>query len=105
MKKRCFLIIAASITLKVARIFNTYGLNMHPNNSRMDSNFIIQALKDEDITMLHIEGPLGVRERNSYNRLILVKFGWTPSYPLEEGLGKTYCGIDYPVNKVKGSRQ
>jgi len=40
-----------NVEIKVMRIFNTYGPNMHPNDGRVVSNFIIQALKDEDITM------------------------------------------------------
>ncbi len=39
------------IKIKVARIFNTYGPRMHPNDGRVISNFIIQALKGEDITI------------------------------------------------------
>jgi UDP-glucuronate decarboxylase len=39
------------LRIKVARIFNTYGPNMHPNDGRVVSNFIIQALKGEDITV------------------------------------------------------
>jgi UDP-glucuronate decarboxylase len=38
-----------NIEIKVARIFNTYGPRMHPNDGRVVSNFIMQALKDEDI--------------------------------------------------------
>jgi UDP-glucuronate decarboxylase len=37
--------------IKVARIFNTYGPNMHPNDGRVVSNFIVQALHGEDITV------------------------------------------------------
>jgi len=40
-----------NLNIKVARIFNTYGPNMHPSDGRVVSNFIIQALKDEDITI------------------------------------------------------
>ncbi|MCS7214654.1 MAG: SDR family oxidoreductase [Thermodesulfovibrio sp.] len=39
------------LKIKVARIFNTYGPRMHPNDGRVVSNFIIQALKGEDITV------------------------------------------------------
>jgi UDP-glucuronate decarboxylase len=38
------------LRIKVARIFNTYGPRMHPNDGRVVSNFIVQALKGEDIT-------------------------------------------------------
>jgi UDP-glucuronate decarboxylase len=40
-----------SLDIKVVRIFNTYGPRMHPNDGRVISNFIVQALKSEDITM------------------------------------------------------
>ena len=39
------------LPIKVARIFNTYGPRMHPNDGRVVSNFIIAALKDEPITL------------------------------------------------------
>jgi len=39
------------VRIKVARIFNTYGPRMHPNDGRVVSNFVIQALKGEDITL------------------------------------------------------
>jgi UDP-glucuronate decarboxylase len=39
------------LEIKVARIFNTYGPNMHPNDGRVISNFIVQALKGEEITI------------------------------------------------------
>ena len=40
-----------NLDIKVVRIFNTYGPRMHPNDGRVVSNFIVQALKGEDITM------------------------------------------------------
>ncbi|KKK64408.1 hypothetical protein LCGC14_2984500, partial [marine sediment metagenome] len=39
------------LRIKVARIFNTYGPRMHPNDGRVVSNFIIQALRNKDITI------------------------------------------------------
>ncbi len=39
------------LNIRVARIFNTYGPRMHPNDGRVVSNFIIQALKNENITL------------------------------------------------------
>jgi UDP-glucuronate decarboxylase len=39
------------VRIKVARIFNTYGPRMHPNDGRVVSNFVIQALKGESITL------------------------------------------------------
>ena len=37
--------------IRIVRIFNTYGPNMHPNDGRVVSNFIVQALNNEDITI------------------------------------------------------
>jgi UDP-glucuronate decarboxylase len=39
------------VRIKVARIFNTYGPRMHPSDGRVVSNFIMQALRGEDITL------------------------------------------------------
>jgi UDP-glucuronate decarboxylase len=39
------------VDIKVVRIFNTYGPRMHPNDGRVVSNFIVQALRGEDITI------------------------------------------------------
>ena len=39
------------VAIKVVRIFNTYGPRMHPNDGRVVSNFIVQALRGEDITL------------------------------------------------------
>jgi UDP-glucuronate decarboxylase len=39
------------LDIKVVRIFNTYGPNMHPNDGRVVSNFIVQALTNQDITV------------------------------------------------------
>jgi len=40
-----------NLNIRVIRIFNTYGPRMHPNDGRVVSNFIMQALKNEDITV------------------------------------------------------
>ncbi len=40
-----------NLRIKVARIFNTYGPQMHPNDGRVVTNFIVQALKGQDITI------------------------------------------------------
>jgi UDP-glucuronate decarboxylase len=40
-----------NLRIKVARIFNTYGPNMHPNDGRVVSNFIVQALQNHPITI------------------------------------------------------
>jgi nucleoside-diphosphate-sugar epimerase len=53
------------------------------------------------ITINHIEGPLGVRGRNSDNRLIGEKLGWKPSLPLRSGMEKTYRWISDQVEATK----
>ena len=40
-----------NVRIKIIRIFNTYGPRMHPNDGRVVSNFIVQALKNEDISI------------------------------------------------------
>lgn len=40
-----------NVDIKIIRIFNTYGPNMHPNDGRVVSNFIVQALQNHDITV------------------------------------------------------
>lgn len=39
------------VRIKIVRIFNTYGPNMHPNDGRVVSNFIVQALQNQEITI------------------------------------------------------
>lgn len=50
------------------------------------------------LSIKHIDGPLGVRGRNSDNRLIKEKLGWCPSLPLKVGIAKTYKWIAEQVN-------
>lgn len=50
------------------------------------------------VKLKHIEGPLGVRGRNSDNNLIKEKLGWAPDYPLIEGIKKTYPWIKEQVD-------
>lgn len=50
------------------------------------------------LNIRHVPGPLGVRGRNSDNRLITKELGWAPSAPLEQGLGSTYQWIEEQVN-------
>jgi nucleoside-diphosphate-sugar epimerase len=47
----------------------------------------------KQICVQHIPGPLGVRGRNSDNELIRKRLGWAPSYPLRDGIEKTYKWI------------
>ena len=51
------------------------------------------------VTKIHIDGPLGVRGRNSNNDLIREKLGWDYEQTLEEGIRKTYNWIEEQINK------
>jgi nucleoside-diphosphate-sugar epimerase len=51
------------------------------------------AVENKDVLINHIDGPLGVRGRNSDNRLIKEKLNWEPKYSLQEGINKTYSWI------------
>jgi GDP-D-mannose 3', 5'-epimerase len=54
---------------------------------------LVMHVAGKRLRIRHIKGPLGVRGRNSDNRLILEKLGWQPSRPLREGLEKTYAWV------------
>jgi len=54
---------------------------------------MIMEFEGKNLNIVHIDGPLGVRGRNSDNRLIYEKLGWKPSAPLKNGLIKTYDWI------------
>ena len=72
----------------------------------MDSDFVIlteemvtinelvyTAARRKNIIIEHVDGPLGVRGRNSNNDLIREKLGWDYSQTLEDGIEKTYNGL------------
>jgi nucleoside-diphosphate-sugar epimerase len=61
---------------------------------------MVMEIGGKRLTIHHIPGPLGVRGRNSDNRLIGRKLGWTPSRPLREGLEETYSWIAAQVKKA-----
>jgi len=54
---------------------------------------MIINLSGKNITIKHIDGPQGVRGRNSDNTLINEKLGWKPSQPLIEGIKNTFNWI------------
>ena len=63
---------------------------------------IIMSIAGKKLYIDHIHGPLGVRGRNSDNRLILDKLGWKPQMPLEHGIEKTYDWVRKQVD-IKAS--
>ena len=62
---------------------------------------LIMKIAGKKLRIKHIDGPLGVRGRNSDNKLIAEKLNWKPNRPLVEGLTKTYKWIDEMVKKEK----
>jgi nucleoside-diphosphate-sugar epimerase len=62
---------------------------------------LIMEIAGKKLLLRHIAGPMGVRGRNSDNRLIDQKLGWRPSRPLREGLEKTYAWIQQQVLNEK----
>jgi nucleoside-diphosphate-sugar epimerase len=51
---------------------------------------IVMDIAGKKLSIKHIDGPLGVRGRNSDNNLIFKRLGWKPSRSLREGLSTTY---------------
>ena len=62
---------------------------------------MIISISGKTLGIRHVPGPLGVRGRNSDNRLILERLGWAPQRPLREGLEITYAWI---ADQVEASR-
>ena len=60
---------------------------------------IVEAIEEKDLYRQYIEGPLGVRGRNSNNDLIREKLGWDYEMTLEEGIKKTYDWIRWQISK------
>ncbi|GAB3702655.1 NAD-dependent epimerase/dehydratase family protein [Spirosoma flavus] len=60
---------------------------------------MVISISGKDLTINNIPGPLGVRGRNSDNRLIQEKLGWAPSRPLRNGVEETYYWITEQVQK------
>ncbi|MGA2962384.1 MAG: NAD-dependent epimerase/dehydratase family protein [Candidatus Korobacteraceae bacterium] len=61
------------------------------------------AIAGKKLRIRHIPGPLGVRGRNSDNRLILQQLGWAPSARLEDGMRQTYGWIEQNVKERRAS--
>ena len=59
------------------------------------------SIAGKKLSIRHVEGPLGVRGRNSDNRLIRERLGWEPSRTLREGMEKTYEWIAAQVEAAR----
>ena len=62
---------------------------------------MIMSVAGKKLSIANIPGPIGVRGRNSDNRLISEKLGWQPSAPLIDGLKKTYSWIESQVASLR----
>ena len=78
-----------------------------PVNIGSDEMVTINQLADQvmdisgkELSKNHVAGPLGVRGRNSDNRLIFERLGWKPSKSLRDGLEKTYAWIEGRVKNI-----
>ena len=60
---------------------------------------IASKVANKSIKIHHIDGPLGVRGRNSENSYIQQEIGWSPNYSLAKGIANTYKWIESQLNK------
>jgi nucleoside-diphosphate-sugar epimerase len=58
---------------------------------------LVASVAGKTVNIRHIDGPLGVRGRNSDNMLIREKLEWVPELPLRNGIEKTYPGVERQV--------
>jgi len=61
---------------------------------------MVAEIAGKKLRLKHIEGPLGVRGRNSDNRLINEKLEWKPTEPLRNGMEKTYSWVESQIKKA-----
>lgn len=66
---------------------------------------IVMDIAGKNLDIAHIPGPLGVRGRNSDNRLIQARLGWSPSQSLRAGLEKTYAWVESQVRRREGANR
>ncbi|GAB7021541.1 NAD-dependent epimerase/dehydratase family protein [Salidesulfovibrio brasiliensis] len=60
---------------------------------------IVMGIAGKTLSLRHVDGPLGVRGRNSDNRLFRKRVGWAPEQPLARGLETTYRWIEQQVRE------
>ena len=66
---------------------------------------MIMEIAGKNLRIRHIDGPTGVRGRNSDNKLIRAELGWEPTMPLRDGLASTYRWIDTQVRSAAAISQ
>ena len=86
-------------TIRLLRSNKTGPYNIGSEEMISINSFVdlIADVAGKTINKVHIDGPLGVRGRNSQNDLIHCELGWKPSMPLREGIAKTYEWIEEKV--------
>lgn len=90
-------------TLRLMRSDSTGPINIG-SNEMISINQLVQMvalIAGKKISISHIPGPLGVRGRNSDNKLIAEKLGWQPTQPLAVGLKNTYEWIELQVKDAR----
>ena len=63
---------------------------------------LVMKIAQRKLRIEHVPGPLGVRGRNSHNKLIREKLGWEPKVTLEQGIALTYPWIRNQVELMRG---
>ena len=90
-------------TIKLTRSDKTGPYNIG-SDQMVTINQLVDIVADiagKTIKKVHIDGPLGVRGRNSDNKLIKEELGWAPTKSLQEGIAKTYSWIEENVKLGK----
>lgn len=90
-------------TLRIMRSDCPKPLNLGSDRliSINDLARMAMSFDDKFVALTHIPGPLGVRGRNSGNRLIERTLGWSPQISLEEGLLKIYFWIEQQIEEAR----
>jgi GDP-D-mannose 3', 5'-epimerase len=105
LQTRSFLYVSECIegTLRLARSGFTGPVNIGSEEMVTIDQLadLIMRIAGKRVEKRHVPGPLGVRGRNSDNRLIREKLGWAPSQPLASGLEITYSWIEQQVRSNK----
>ena len=89
-------------TLKLMRSKTSEPLNIGSDEMVTINKLveIVVKISSKTISVKHIDGPVGVRGRNSDNTKVRSLLGWEPSQPLESGVSKTYSWISDQIKKM-----
>lgn len=105
MQTRSFLYIDECIegTLRLMRSDFEGPVNIGSDEMVTINNLVSMVARaaNKDISINHIDGPQGVRGRNSDNELIFAKLNWRPSRSLQQGIDKTYAWISDQILKSR----